>query len=103
MSIDISSISPNQQPIGDLNKISNGEKKNTIFEQFYNSAIGLLEQTNNMQVNSDKFQLEFAAGKTDDMAGLVLAQEKAYTALQFTSQITNKVLESYRQILQIQL
>jgi flagellar hook-basal body complex protein FliE len=103
MSIDISSISLNQQPISDMNRLNASEKKNTIFEQFYNSAIGLLEQTNDLQVNSDKFQLEFAAGKTDDMAGLVLAQEKAYTALQFTSQITNKVLESYKQILQIQL
>lgn len=103
MSMDVSSISLNEQPINNTIRLNNQQKNNTIFEQFYNSAIGLLEQTNDLQVNADQFQLEFAAGKTDDMAGLVLAQEKAYTALQFTSQITNKVLESYKQILQIQL
>ena len=103
MSININSVSLNEQPIGNISNLSNNEKKNTIFEDFYNSAIGLLEGTNKLQVDADKFQLEFAAGKTDDMAGLVLAQEKAYTSLQFTSQITNKVLESYKQILQIQI
>ena len=102
MSINVSSISLNTQ--NSNSALENVEKqKGTIFEEFYNAAIGLYTETNDMQVQAEKFQLEFAAGKTDDVAGLIIAQKKAETALQFTAQITNKVLESYKQILQIQI
>ena len=102
MSIDVSSVSLNTLNTSPV--LENVEKeKGTVFEEFYNAAIGLYKETNNIQLQAEKFQLEFAAGKTDDVAGLIIAQKKAETALQFTAQITNKVLDSYKQILQIQI
>lgn len=102
MSINVSGISLNTQ---NTNYVPESVEKQsgTIFEEFYNAAIGLYTETNDIQIQAEKFQLDFAAGKTDDVAGLVIAQKKAETALQFTAQITNKVLDSYKQILQIQL
>ncbi len=104
MSIDINSISLNGQLINNNTKVVNNEvDKTTIFEDFYNSAINLYKQTNNLQIEADKFQLDIAAGKSDDINGLMIAQQKAEIALQFTAQITNKVIESYREILRIQI
>lgn len=103
MSIDINSISLNNQQSNVLDINNNTKDKTTIFEDFYNAAINLYKQTNDFQIASDKAQLDFASGKTDDILDVVITQAKAKTTLQFTAQVTNKVLESYKEILRIQL
>lgn len=102
MSIDVSSISLNNPQIS-IDTNNNIKDKNTIFDDFYNAAIGLYEQTNQFQVVAEQAQLDFASGKTDNILDVVIAQRKASTTLQFTAQVTNKVLEAYKEILRIQL
>lgn len=103
MNIDVSGVSLPVQQFGDINLNNDNKNKNTIFDDFYNAAIGLYDQTNNLQVKAEQFQLDFASGKTDDMLGAILANGQALTAIQFTSQITSKVLEAYKEILRIQM
>ena len=73
------------------------------FEYFFDSYAGLLKQTNAYQQTADQAQLDFASGKTDDMLSVMLAQEKAYSALSFTVQLTNKIVDAYKQVMQLQL
>ncbi len=103
MIIDINSISSENQQSNVLNTNNDTKDKNTIFEDFYNAAVNLYKQTNDFQIASDKAQLDFASGKTDDILDVIVTQAKAKTTLQFTAQVTNKVLESYKEILRIQL
>lgn len=82
-------------------------KKNDIstyndpFEKFFDKAISLLESTNDMQQIVEQKQIDFVTGKNDDIIGLTMAQSRASSAIQFTSQITSKVLTAYQEIMRI--
>lgn len=91
-----------------INKITDSnqnqvEKQGKVFEDFYKSAMGLIEQTNTLQKQANQIGLDFVVGKTDNIHNVMIAQEKANTALQFTVQIQNRVLEAYREIMRISL
>lgn len=71
------------------------------FGKFFDQAVELLENTNTMQKNVEQKQIDFITGKSDDMIGLVMAESRASSAIQFTSQITNKILTAYQEIMRI--
>lgn len=72
-----------------------------LFSKFFNEAINLYDKTNSMQKNAEQKQIDFITGKSDDMIGLVMAESRASSAIQFTSQITGKILNSYQEIMRI--
>lgn len=73
------------------------------FGTFLDAATDMVTKTNDFQTEATKMQVDFAAGKTDDILGVTMAQEKALSTLNFTVQVTNKVVDAYREIMQIQL
>lgn len=79
------------------------EESSKVFEDFYNAAIGMVRETNTLQKEADQIQLDFVMGKTDNIPNVMLAQEKASIALQFTIEIRNQVLEAYREIMRMPL
>ena len=85
-----------QKVVSDINE---GESFGSIFKAY----LSMLEQTNELQIANETLQLDFAAGKTDDMLAVILAQEKAFTSLNFTVQVTNKIIDAYREIMRIQV
>ena len=68
------------------------EKKaeGTMFETFLNTAI-------------DNEKIRFALGETDNTHDLTIAMDKASTALQYTVAIRDKVMEAYKELMQIQI
>jgi flagellar hook-basal body complex protein FliE len=72
-----------------------------VFEQFYNSALEVLNETNQQQITADNLQLDFATGRTNNILTVIMAQEQASTSLNFTVQVTNRMLESYREIIRL--
>lgn len=78
-------------------------KKTIVFEDFYKTAMGLINQTNTIQKEANQIGLDFITGKTDNIHNVMIAQEKANVALQFTVQINNKVLDAYNEIMRITL
>ncbi len=75
----------------------------SIFEAFLNSSSKMYSETNALQKEAEMSQLAFATGESDNILEVMLAQEKATTALNFTVQVTNKLVEAYKEIQQIQL
>ena len=73
------------------------------FEDIFNAYFNLINETNAYQTQAEKLQLDYAAGRTDDMLALTLAQNKAHAVLTFTVQVTNKLIEAYREIMRIQI
>ena len=74
---------------------------NNAFESFFDAAVRLLNETNELQIRDEQLQLDLAMGKTDDMLAVVLAQQKAFASLNFTVQVTNRLIEAYREIMRI--
>lgn len=75
----------------------------TAFSAFLSSAVDNLEQTNQLQKTADQMSVDFAVGRIDNIADVMIAQEKASVALQYTVQLRNKLLDAYNEIMRIQV
>lgn len=73
------------------------------FGDFFDAAMGLYNETNAYQLKAEQMQIDYVTGKSDDMIGLQMAQSYAASALQFTTQVTSKVLSAYQEIMRMQI
>ena len=76
------------------------ESKGVSFGDFLQNAIN---ETNNLQLESTQITEDFLTGKTDDIHSVMIAGEKANLALQFTMQVRNKVVDAYKEIMNMQV
>lgn len=84
-----------------LNGINEEQKSPEIsFGEYLNSA---LMKVTNLENQADQLKEDFALGKTDNIADVLIAGEKANVALQFTMQIRNKILDAYSEIMRMQI
>ena len=73
------------------------------FSAFFNAAMGMVNDTNRMQIELMQAQFDFATGRLDDILAVQMAMDRASNALTFTTQITNRIIESYREIMRMQI
>ena len=62
-----------------------------------------LDQVNHLQQTADVAAQEFSVGQTRDVAGTLIAIEKANLGFQLALQVRNKLLEAYQEILRTPL
>jgi flagellar hook-basal body complex protein FliE len=99
----------NIQPVNQIqslmtpNKTEVDFKEQSPFKALFNAAMSNIEDTNSLTKKADQMSLDFAVGKIDNIADVMIAQEKASIALQFTVQLRNKLLDAYNDIMRIQL
>lgn len=74
----------------------------SIFDEVFKSAIGMLDETNQLQKSAEKMSTDFALGKINNVHDVMIAQEKASVALQYTVKMKNAVLDAYNEIMRIQ-
>ena len=73
------------------------------FDSVFSAAMDVINETNNYQLKANQTQNDLASGRTDDILSVLLAQDRAYSTLNFTVQVTNKIIESYREIMRMQI
>lgn len=103
--MDITSISALDSSIG-LSAPANKKvtSDNTeAFDTLLNSAISMYSEADKLQKNAETAELNFAMGYSSNTHDLALAQKKASIAIQYTVKVTNKVLDAYKEIMNIQL
>ncbi|MCQ2494697.1 MAG: flagellar hook-basal body complex protein FliE [Lachnospiraceae bacterium] len=86
-----------------LNKVTGNAADGSMFESLLNSAINNIKTTNSYLSDAENAEISFALGETDSTHDLMIALEKASTALQYTVAIRDKVLEAYKTLMQIQI
>ncbi len=79
------------------------QSKGTAFKTFFDTALSGLESTNQLQKEADSMSIDFALGRIDNVADVMIAQEKASVAMQYTVQLRNKLLDAYNEIMRIQV
>lgn len=79
------------------------QNNGSVFSDMYQSAIKMLDETNTLQKSADQMSTDFALGKIENVHDVMIAQEKASIALQYTVQLRDKLLEAYNEIMRIQL
>lgn len=75
----------------------------TLFDSFLNTAIDNIRTTNGYLSDAEDEKLRFAMGETENTHDLMIAMQKASTALQYTVTIRDKLLEAYKEIMQMQI
>lgn len=85
-------------PINDVNVNKTGE--NIGFKDILMDAI---KNVNSLEQESEKMTEDFIAGRTDDIHSVMIAGEKASISLQFITEVRNKVMEAYQEIMRMQI
>lgn len=80
------------------------EKDNkTAFDNLLNSAINMYKQADDLQNAAEESEINFALGYATSTHDLAIAQQKANIALQYTVKVTNKALEAYKELMNMQI
>ena len=73
------------------------------FAGLFDKAVENLSKTNAYLSDAENEELKWALGETDNTHELTIALQKASTSLQYTVAIRDKVLEAYKEIMQMQI
>ena len=73
------------------------------FGNILDAAVRLLDETSTAEHDLAAIQMDFITGRTDDILAVSLAEQRAQTAVTFTTQLTSRVLDAYRQIMNLQV
>ena len=74
-----------------------------MFETILNSAIDNINNTNSLLSDAENEEVKFAMGQTENAHDLMIALNKASTALQYTVAVRDKFLEAYKEIMNMQI
>lgn len=73
------------------------------FDNILATAMNMVKETNNYQNNAEEEEIKFALGKSTNTHELLVAQEKANIALSYTVAVRDKVIDTYKEIMNMQI
>lgn len=73
------------------------------FDSLLHTAIDNLSTTNSYLSDAENEEIKWALGETENTHDLSIALQKASTALQYTVSIRDKLLEAYKELIQMQV
>ena len=79
------------------------ESTGNMFQAILNSAIDNINSTNSLLSDAENEEINFAMGKSENSHDLMIALNKASTALQYTVAVRDKFLEAYKEIMNMQI
>ncbi|MGL5259262.1 MAG: flagellar hook-basal body complex protein FliE [Lachnospiraceae bacterium] len=85
------------------NVSSTNSEDGSVFSSIFNAALDNINTTNSYISDAENEELKFALGITDNTHDLTIALQKASTALQYTVAVRDKFIESYREIMNMQI
>ncbi len=77
--------------------------KETAGPSFADTLKEAVNNVNELHLDADRKAQELATGKTDDIAGVMIATEKADIALRAMVQVRNKIIDAYQEIMKMQV
>lgn len=78
-------------------------KETDTFDSVLSSVMNGLEETNSLQNKAESAEIQFALGESDNTHDLLIAETKASVALQYTVAVRDKLIDAYRELMQMQI
>ena len=75
----------------------------TVFDNLFRSVVNMYKETDDLQNAAEESEINFALGNATSTHDLAIAQQKANIALQYTVKVTNKALEAYKELMNMQI
>lgn len=79
------------------------EEKGESFDSILSAAMNMVNETNDYQNAAESAEIRFTLGESTSTHELAVAQQKANIALQYTVAVRDKVLEAYREIMNMSI
>lgn len=73
------------------------------FDQVFQSVVSSLNETNALQNAAESAEIQFALGESDNTHDLLIAMIKAEVALQYTVAVRDKLIDGYKELMQMQV
>lgn len=100
----VSAINNTQNSLIENLNISKVKKENSVaFDNLLSSAINMYKEADELQNAAEESEINFALGYASSTHELGAAQYKANIALQYTVKVTNKALEAYKELMNMQV
>ena len=98
------SVSPDYLTKYGLNKASepSGETDGS-FGSILDVAMNMINETNDYQNAAEAAEIQFALGEAVSTHELAVAQQKANVALQYTVAVRDKILDAYKEIMNMSI
>ena len=93
----------NETIANEASKSLDSAKHATSFDVLLQNAVGQVKETNQLQMDAQTAAMEFSLGESTNTHDLLIAQQKASVALQYTVAVKNNLLESYNSIMNMQI
>lgn len=90
-------------PVADDHVFRVSKDDDNGFGAILDSAINMVDETNAAQVNAQNEEIKFALGESNNTHDLMIAEQKAAIALQFTVSVRDRFLQGYNTIMNMQI
>ena len=97
-----SSIKPAKNPFLSYEQAGKTEQT-TGFDSLLNTAIENINTTNAYLSDAENEEIKWAMGETENTHDLTIALQKASVSLQYTVAIRDRLLDAYKEIMQMQI
>ncbi len=87
----------------DLSRVSSQDENEESFGSVLDAAMNMISETNDYQNAAESAEIQFALGEATSTHELAVAQQKANIALQYTVAVRDKVIEAYREIMNMSI
>ena len=85
------------------NVLGNNDDEAGSFSAIFDQAVQNINTTNAYLSDAENEEIRWALGKTDNTHDLTIAMQKASEALQYTVAVRDKMLEAYKELMQMQI
>jgi flagellar hook-basal body complex protein FliE len=80
----------------------NGEDSQTAFGSILDSAVRLINETNDYSNEAEEEEIKYALGESDNIHDLQIAQQKANVSLQYTVAVRDAFMTGYKELMNLQ-
>lgn len=87
----------------DVNADNEGKKNDNLFSSVLDAAVSNINNTNDLLSTQENEELKWMMGISENTHDLTIAVGKAQTALNYTIALRDKLLDAYKEIMQIQI
>lgn len=85
-----------------INHTQTIESNNETFEAMFESAMTMLNETNDLTNAASEEEMKYALGLSSNTHDLQAAQYKANISLQYTVAVRNSLIDAYKEIMNLQ-
>lgn len=88
---------------GQISPVDDKRESTDSFQSFLKAAMNMVNETNQLENNAEAAEIQFALGEAVNIHDLQIAQKKANIALQYTVAVRDKVMEAYKEIMNMSI